>query len=66
MKVQLELPHVLGSSASLIGWEFPHNSHRRGLRPPLCPTPNTRKSSHLAYKDTPFGVCAQAPLGTTI
>jgi hypothetical protein len=40
MKVQLDLPHVLGSSASLIASEFPHNSHRRGLRPSLCPTPN--------------------------
>ena len=66
MKVQLELPHVLGSSASLKGWEFPHNSHRRGLRPSLCPTPNTRKSSHLAYKDTPFGVCALIRPDTTI
>jgi hypothetical protein len=32
----------------------------------LCPTPNTRESSRLAYKDTPFGVCAQLLLGTTI
>src|SRR5215204_2290252 len=29
----------------------------RGSDPSLCPTPNTRESSHLAYKDTPFGVC---------
>jgi len=66
MKVQLELPHVLGSSASLIGSEFPHNSQCRGLRPSLCPTLDTRESSHLAYKDTPFGVYAQPLLGTTI
>ena len=32
----------------------------------LCPTPNTRESSRLAYKDTPFGVCAPALLGPKI
>src|SRR5215208_5130429 len=32
-----------------------------GSGPSLCPTPNTRKSSHLAYKDTPFGVCSSPP-----
>src|SRR5919112_3046211 len=34
--------------------------------PSLCPTPNTRESGHLAYKDAPFGVCAPVLLGTTI
>src|SRR5918994_2828415 len=30
----------------------------QGSDPSLCPTPNTRESSHLAYKDTPGGVHA--------
>jgi hypothetical protein len=32
-------PPVLGAPASLIGSEFLHNPHRRGLRPSLCPNP---------------------------
>jgi hypothetical protein len=50
------------------------DEHERGLSSvdgycdgeTLRPTPNTRESSHLAYKDTPFGVCAPVCLGTTI
>ena len=31
-----------------------------------CPSPNTRESGHLAYKDAPFSVRAPVLLGTTI
>jgi hypothetical protein len=63
-RVQLfHFPDVLGAPASLIGSELPWLT---GSGSSLCPTPNTRESSHLAYKDTPFGVCAQPLLGTTI
>jgi hypothetical protein len=37
-----------------------------GAQPIALSRSNTRESSHLAYKDTPFGVCALVRLGTTI
>jgi hypothetical protein len=38
----------------------------RGSDSSLCPTPNTRESSHLAYKDMPGGVRALVRPDTTI
>jgi hypothetical protein len=38
----------------------------RGLDSSLCPTPNTRESSHLAYKDMSGGVRALVRPDTTI
>src|SRR5918994_3282681 len=54
---------LFAAPASLIGSEL---SSLLGSGPSLCPTPNTRESGHLAYKDAPFGVCAPVLLGTTI
>src|SRR5215204_3427569 len=48
---------------SAVGSEL---SRLLGSDPSLCPTPITRESGQLAYKDTPFGVCAPVLLDTTI